>query len=159
MVGATLGALIGATAGGFVDFTLERLREGRDAKVGARLVRLDLALAAGQIKDAEGTGQWWVFFDTTMEGWAAHRASLAARLSDSDFEAVTQSVAELERFGADMKQAPLEPGASFRTLSPTSVAALNTMRRNATLAYNALAKLAKGDQSAELLHDGGASAT
>jgi len=153
VVGTALGALIGATTGGLVDFVLERLREARDAKVGARLVRLDLALAASQMKEAEDTGQWWVFFDTKMEGWAAHRASLAARLSDEDFETVTQSVAELERFGADMKQAPLEPNTSFRALSPSSIAPLRKMRTNATLAYDALARLAKGERSAGLLHE------
>jgi len=96
------GALIGATTGGIVDFVLERLREKRDAKVGARLVRLDLALAASQIRSAEADGKWWVFFNTTMHGWEAHRTSLAARLNEDAFEAITQSVAELQRFGADM---------------------------------------------------------
>jgi len=153
VVGTALGALIGATSGGLVDLVLERMREARDAKVGARLVRLDLALAASQMKDAEDTGCWWVFFDTKMDAWAAHRASLAARLSDQDFETVTQAVAELERFSADMKQAPRDPDASFRTLSPASQEALLTMRGNATLAYNALARMARGEGSAELLHD------
>jgi Cysteine-rich CPCC len=75
-----------------------------------------------------------------MEVWVAHRSSLAARLSEEDCDVVTQAVAELERFDTDMKQAPLDPDASFRTVSsPKSVAALHTMRENATKAYNALA--------------------
>ena len=47
----------------------------------ARLVRLDLALAASQLKAAEDEGTWWVFYSTHMEGWESHRASLAARLT------------------------------------------------------------------------------
>lgn len=152
VIGATGGALIGATAGGLVDFLLERARERRDAKVGARLVRLDLAVAADQIKAAEGEYKWWTFYNTRMEGWQAHRASLAARVDDDDFELITQAVAELQRFHEDMQQAPLVPDASFRLLSPTSVEALQRMRRNATVAYNALATLAKGKTVEGLLH-------
>jgi hypothetical protein len=152
--GAVAGALIGSAAGGVVDFLLERQRERRDAKVGARLVRLDLALAADQLKQAEGDGQWWVFFSTSMPGWEGHLASLSARLDERDFEVVTQSVAELQRFGADMKQAPLEPGASFRLVNtPESLKALHKMRVNATKAYNALAKLAKQGTVEGLLHE------
>jgi hypothetical protein len=153
--GATAGALVGATVGGLVDYALDRLRERRDAKVGARLVRLDLALAARQLKEAEQDGKWWVFFNTRMPGWEKHRVSLTARLEHDDFERVTQAVAELERFGEDMKQAPLDTGASFRTVSP-STGALRTMRSNATAAHNALAKLAGGERlpDGHLLHEG-----
>lgn len=152
--GASGGALVGATAGGVVDFGLDRLRERREAKVGARLLRLDLALAASQLKDAEDDGKWWVFFNTRMPGWQAHRDSLTARLRHGDFETVTQSVAELERFGEDMKQAPLDSGASFRTVA-RSKDSIRRMRSNATHAYNALAKLSGGERvpGEKLLHE------
>ena len=150
--GAALGALIGAASGGVVEFLLDRAREKRDAKVGARLVRLDLALAASQLKAAEGEGKWWVFYSTSMEGWEAHRTSLAARLDDDDFETVTQSVAELQRFGVQVKQMTPAQGRSFHDLG-LSAAVFGRMRENATNAYNALAKLAKQRPVQGLLHD------
>lgn len=93
-----------------------------------------------------------MFFNTRMEAWEAYRAALASRLGEDQFEAVTQAVAELERFGVDMAQAPLVPGATFRDVSRSRDPIL-TMRRNTTAAYNALARLARGRQSAGLLHD------
>src|SRR5262249_14806907 len=48
--GTAIGALLGSTTGGVVDFVLERLRERREAMVGARLVRLDLAMAGPFLK-------------------------------------------------------------------------------------------------------------
>ena len=151
--GAVLGALIGASTGGAVDFVMERMREGRDAKVGARLVRLDLALAASQLKQTEEDGRWWVFFNTRMDGWAVHKTSLTARLDNDDFETVTQAVAELERFGADMRQAPLEEGASFRVIPDSALPQIRAMRTNATKAFNALAPIAEGATTNRLLHD------
>jgi hypothetical protein len=149
-LGAVGGALVGVTGGGVVDFVLDRLREGRDARVGARLVRLDLAVASDQLQSAERDGKWWVFFNTTMSGWEAHKTSLAARLQDDDFEAVTQAVAELGRFGVDMQRAPLEPNTTFRLVD---AAPLHAMRVNATTAHTALAKLAKQKPVEGLLPD------
>jgi membrane protein YqaA with SNARE-associated domain len=51
--GTAVGALIGSTTGGLVDFWLDRARERRRAKVGARMVRADLALAASRLKAME----------------------------------------------------------------------------------------------------------
>lgn len=150
--GTAVGAVVGATAGGVVDLAIARASERRDAKAGARLVRADLAVAASQLREAEHEGKWWAFFNTRMDAWAAHRASLSARLDDARFEVVTQAVMELERFGADMKQAPLAPGASFRDVSASSTA-LRTMRENATAAYNALADEAEGRPVNGLLHE------
>jgi xanthine/CO dehydrogenase XdhC/CoxF family maturation factor len=136
---AVLGALVGATAGGIVDFVLERAREKREAMVGARLVLTDIALAASMLKEAEQTGKWWVFYETPMVGWHAHRAALGARLSTEAFEVVTQSVVELERFGQTIKQAPIPPGAPYRRIpTPTK---LKPMRSNATAAFNTLQPL------------------
>jgi hypothetical protein len=150
--GTALGALVGAAAGGLVDYLLEERRDQREAKVGARLTRLDLALAASQLKFAEDDGKWWVFYDTDMSGWAERRAFLAAKLSKEDFETVTQSVAELERFGKKIQQAPIPPGLAYRGVV-NSKASLNTMRVNATKAYNALAPLAEADEETGTLHD------
>ncbi len=154
VAGTALGALIGSASGGVVEFVLDRLREKRAAKVGARLVRVDLALAASQLKAAEDEHEWWVFYSTRMDAWEQHAAALAARLSEEDCQVVTQAVGELKRFDSDMKQAPVDPGKSFRTLSrPESIKALHTMRENATRAYNALSKLGKQTPEKGLLHD------
>lgn len=66
-------------------------------------------------------------------GLDVHLASLIARLEEDDFE-VVQSVAELRRFAAEMKQASVVPGTSFRTLGQKSTDAPHTMRENATKA-------------------------
>jgi hypothetical protein len=155
VLGALGGGLIGATAGGLVDFILERVRERREAMVGARIVRSDLAMAASQLKPAEADGKWWVYFETPMEGWEAHRTALSASLTPEQFEVVTQAVVELERFGKMMEVAPIAPGASYREVaSATSVKALRTMRSNATAAFNTLQGLAGGERITEgLLHD------
>jgi hypothetical protein len=150
---AVLGGLIGAVAGAFARYGLDVLRQRREAKVGARLVRLDLTLAGGQMKDAEGTGQGWVFFSTRMDAWTAYQASLVGALKEREFEIVTQSISELERFESDMKQAPLVPGATYRQLSDGSREALRRMRENATAGYNALAKLANASETPGLMHE------
>jgi hypothetical protein len=111
-----------------------------------------LAVAASELKEAEDDGKWWVFFSTRMDGWAAHRSSLSARLGEEQFETVTQAVMELERFGADMMQAPLVAGTGFRDVS-SNASALNKMRANATAAYNALANEAQAQEASGLLHD------
>ena len=150
--GAALGALVGATAGGLVDFVLERKREKRQALVGARLTRLDLSLAASTLKSSEDDGKWWVWYETPMPAWDTYRDALSARLSADDLVVVTQSVAELDRFGKGMKEAPIAPGAAYRDVA-SSLEHLNKMRRNATAAHEVLATLANAKAEPGLLHD------
>jgi hypothetical protein len=58
------------------------LRERREAKVGARLVRTDLALAASHLKNAEDDGKWWPFYRLSMGAWSSYRSALAAVLNE-----------------------------------------------------------------------------
>jgi hypothetical protein len=154
VLGALGGALIGATVGGIVDFILDRVRERREAMVGARLARADISTAASYLKDAEDNGQWWVFFETPMEGWHAHRPALSGRLTPEEFEVVSQSVMELERFGKAMRQSPFQPGSPYEELPEASLRRLNDMRTDATAAFNTLQRLAGGERiTTGLLHD------
>lgn len=147
-----LGVAVGAVLGGAVDLWVASRQEVKQAKVGARLVRVDLALAAGHLKQATEDSQWWQFFDTSMEAWDQYRAPLAARLDDDAFEHVTQSVCELARFGSEMRRTPsLAAGDAFVDLGSAVVESLANARRNATTAYNDLAGLAGGERVA-LLH-------
>lgn len=148
--GAILGALVGASAGGIVNAKLDRIRERRDARAGARLVRADLDAIAQQLEEAEATGRWFCFFSAQMKGWEAHRVSLSARLDEPDLRRVTRAVMELERFHVDMVQAALEPGTTYRDVAANHDA-LRRMRQNATDAYNVLSHEAKGKNTSGIL--------
>src|SRR5438105_11466197 len=93
--GAVVGALIGSVAGGAVDFSMERVRERRRAKVGARMVRVDLTLAASRLKAIEDERKWWDFYDFPMSAWSVYEDALAARLSSEELKPVTQAVGGL----------------------------------------------------------------
>jgi hypothetical protein len=154
--GTAVGALIGATSGGFVNFALERARERRRALAGARLVRLDLSLTASFIRDAEHDHCWWVFNDAAvLASWDQYAEAIAPRLSPEQFEDVTQSVGELTRFAREIRLSPRSEGVPFWSLSTQAVAAMKVFRTNATKAHDALASLAKEKRLAEgkLLHD------
>lgn len=149
--GTAVGALIGATAGGVVDLLMARSTVKRRAKVGARLVRGDLAMAASHLRSAEKDGRWWVYYDTNMQAWEEYRDALADRLNDADMETVSQSTMELAHFHEKLERAP-EPPAGYRSL-PKSGPALRIMRENATKAWNALAGPAEGETITGLLHE------
>jgi len=155
--GAVAGALVGSTAGGTVSFALERARERRRAYAGARLVRLDLSLMASALRDAEHDSKWWVFRDVDpMPAWAEYGEALSVRLSAAQFEDVTQSVSELGRFSLHIREAPRDSETPYWTLTPEAVAKLREMRRHATSAFNALAKIAKDPEilpAGQLLHE------
>jgi hypothetical protein len=147
-----LGVAVGAVLGGAVELWVASRQEAKQAKVGARLVRVDLSLAADHLREAAASGQWWQFFDTSMEAWDVYRAPLAAQLDGDAFEHVTQSVYELARFGSEMRRTPsLMGGEAFVNLGSAAVESLAKARRNATTAYNDLAGLAGGERVA-LLH-------
>jgi hypothetical protein len=155
--GTAAGALIGSAAGGLVSHALERARDRRRAVAGARLVRLDLALTASAIRDAEHDKKWWIFRDAdVVPAWMEYADTLSPRLSPAEFEDVTQSVGELTRFAREIRTAPRgrdEP--YWWTLPPAMIPMLVVMRENATKAYNALAKVAKDNPvpTGQLLHD------
>jgi hypothetical protein len=156
VVGAIGGALVGATAGGGITFLLERIRQRREAVVGARLVRNDLFVAATQLKSGEDGGKWWIFYEMSMEGWHAHRAALAAELTPEQFEVVSHAVIRLELLSKvlnglltehlkaeQINEPPDPPGAIAMAI--TEDAKLRQFRVNATAAYNTLQSLAGGE--------------
>lgn len=154
--GTAAGALIGSTSGGVIEFLLDRARERRRALAGARLVRLEIALTASALRDAEHDGKWWVFWEADpLPAWERYAEALSVRLTPEEFEAVTQSVSELSRFSKQIREAPMHDGGSYWTLPPASLAPIFEMRKNATSAFNALAKIANDPdvvQPNKLLH-------
>lgn len=148
-----MGALIGAAMGGVVDYRLARFAQRREAKAGARLTQGDLARAASFVKLAEDEGKWWEYFTADMPGWETHGSALAAELTTKEFEAVSQSVGELGKFGVAIQQAPRPPGQPYWVVERTT-ASLRGMREDATKAYNALARLAEQEKvEGRVLHD------
>jgi hypothetical protein len=154
--GTAAGALIGSTAGGVVNFVLERARERRRAYAGARLVRLDLSLMASALRDAEHDARWSVFRDVDpMTAWTEYAEVLSVRLSGAQFEDVTQSVSE--RFSMHIRQVPRADEEPYWTLPPSTLEKVRDMREHATNAFNALAKVSRDDDRVpvgQLLHEG-----
>ena len=157
VVGAIGGALIGATAGGVVNFLLERVRERREAAVGARLVRNDLFVAAGQVKSPEDSGKWFLLYETPMEAWHTHRTALAARLTSEQFQVVSQAVSRLELLtkylngiiAGQITTAKIDEVGDKPRLVWMPVgeeAQLRQFRVNATAAYNTLQRLSGGEK-------------
>lgn len=152
-LGAVGGALVGATAGGIVDWLLGLRRENADAKAGARLVAGDIAAAESQFKSAEETGQWWGFFGLPIQAWDHYRQVLAARLSNDDFEAVSQAVLVLETL---RQKLPASPRGSKEIeqqgfLEIRDRSTLKPVRQDAAKGYRALASLAGHKQGGELI--------
>ncbi len=154
--GTAVGALIGAATGGVVSFRLDRAREKRRAKVGARLVRLDLSLLASALRDAEHDQRWWVFRDDdVLASWSEYAEAIAPRLSPQDFEDVTQSMSDLTRFSREIRRTPRPANQPYWDLDrPKMQEALVKWRAEATKAHNALAGLAgeKPLAEGEVLH-------
>ena len=137
-----LGAIVGATAGGTVEAVLEGRREAARAKAGARLVAGDLAMADSRLKSIEGDRKWWVFMELKIRAWEEYRDVLAVRLSNEEFEAVSQAVVGLTELGDKMPSDLLaKHGGRFIKLQESAVEAFGPIRREAADAYNALSEL------------------
>jgi hypothetical protein len=61
------------------------------------------------VKSAEDESKWWVFYEIDMSGWETHRSALAAELTSEEWEAVSQSVTELGKFGTRSRRPRLHP--------------------------------------------------
>lgn len=152
-LGAVGGALIGATAGGIVDWLLGLRRERADAKAGARLIAGDIAAAESQFKSAEETGQWWGYFGVPINSWDRYRDVLAVKLTNDEFEAVSQAVLVLETL---REKLPTSPRGSQEIAAQGFVAirdrsSLTPVRQDAGKAYRALADLAGHKKVEELI--------
>jgi hypothetical protein len=137
-----------------VDWLLGLRRERADAKAGARLVAADIASAESEIEAAERTGQWWGFFGHPITSWPDYRDVLAMKLSNEDFDSVSQAVIVLEGIRQKLPTTPRgsEEIARQGYLKITDPAkSLNPIRREAAKAYNALVKLAGHDRVGQVI--------
>jgi hypothetical protein len=155
-LGAVGGAFVGATAGGLVEWMLGVRREQALAKAGARLVAGEIAGAESQLAVAQHSGKWWAFYGIAIDSWAEYRDVLAIKLSQPDFEAVSQAVMNLEAFRKQLPESPRfkEQTAKhgFVQVDPQKIEAI---RKEAAKWYNALANLSGHDREGELIKRAG----
>lgn len=152
-IGAVAGALVGATAGSLIDYLFQRRREEGEAMAGARLVAGEIAIADGQIKNAQTEKKWWGFVEIPMTAWPEYRAVLAKALTISDYEAVSQAVEGLRLLGEKMPKSPGWPkDGSYMELTEKTVQFLDPPRQDSARAYNALAGLAGHARVGDRIH-------
>jgi hypothetical protein len=151
-IGAVGGALVGATAGGIIDWLLGLRRERALAKAGARLVAGEIAGAESQLASAQHAHKWWPFYGIPVESWKQYRDVLAVKLSQADFEAVSQAVLALEHLRQKLPETPrfkkevAEKG--FLTVDPQDI---EPIRKDAARAYNALSELSGHKREGDLI--------
>ena len=151
-IGAVGGALVGATAGGIIEWLLGTRREKALAKAGARLVAGEIAGAESQLAAAQHSGQWLAFYGVPIDSWIEYRDVLAMKLSQSDFEAVSQAVMVLEAVRQKMLESPrFKEEVAKNGFHPVDPQKIRPIREEAASAYNALAGLAGHDREGELI--------
>lgn len=99
-----LGGVLGALAGGVPDYLLQRGRSNARAKAGARLLRTDLAVAAGILGRAAIERVWDVGIVPRIEVWEEYRDTLALALGQDQWQQVERAVSRV-RF----QQVNMEP--------------------------------------------------
>lgn len=139
---AIIGAFIGAIAGALVRGYFEWRKEAKLAKAGARLVAAEVAGYDSQLAAAERDQLWWRWFGVEITNWPEYRDVLAVKLSQEQFEVVSQCVMVLEGLRISLPQIP-----SFRKdpdlpAIPMQPEFTRPIREEAAKAYNALSKLA-----------------
>jgi hypothetical protein len=146
-----LGAVLGVGLGGLITYLLERRREKARARAGARLVRHDLAHAADHLREAQEQGVWRAFWITRVEHWNEYRDLLAEHLDTVRWETVAEAVGDLRHIQVEMKELELVAGETrYVQISDQGRERVMAGRKEACLAYNALAKLAGGDEVEQL---------
>ncbi|MBS1842949.1 MAG: hypothetical protein JST53_00900 [Actinobacteria bacterium] len=152
VIGAVGGALVGASAGGIVDWLLGLRKEAADAKAGARLVAGDIATADSQLAEVEQEGKWWGFYGHPIAGWERYRPVLAVKLSYEDWEAVEQAVVSLEGLRRSMPSSP-KYAAEVEQCGFVSLdaQAMPPLRRHAAQGYNALSELGGHPKEGDLI--------
>lgn len=144
------GALIGAIAGTLPEAFFSTRRERALATAGARLITADIAAADSLLQDAERKGAWARFYKMPMENWEGNRQVLASSLDNEAFKAVSQAVMSLRFLGESMSEVPSFDDPKTRSM-PIEAEHLAPVRRDAVVAYNALAKLAGHDRTSEVI--------
>lgn len=142
--GASFGASIaGALVGGLSSPHLSLRREFREARSGARLVRLDLEGAARVIHQAITDGSATAVAFAPMPAWADQRPHLARQLSSEDWHLVAKAVTEAALVAGVFEG---KEGSPVRTVAGNEqVAAWSELRDQLIDAYNALGPLSGDD--------------
>ena len=135
-----------------------RLREA-DERAAARLIQGDVSLAADHVRNILQDGYWLAFYRCDVPHWGDAETLLARALSAEDWEVVSQSALELNRYEETMRQTvgPDGPHPGARQVqfdSPSAQRGLRAIWENATEAYNVLAPLAHNEPVEGLLHEG-----
>lgn len=146
---ALFGGVLGAVAGGVSDYLLERRREKVKARVGARLVRSELASLAEMCAIAATDGKWRLTWDASVPRWDEYGPVLAAHLSGSDWTKVDTPIRALRGLAAGIAKldAHGHPTTLTPELGPLAVQGMTQLREQLRQAYNALAKLSDGPEA------------
>jgi hypothetical protein len=146
---ALLGGVLGAVAGGISDFFLERRREKVEVRVGARLVRSELASLAEMCAIAASDGRWRLTWDTSVPRWGEYGPILAAHLSGDDWTMVDTPVRALRALSAGIAKLDAHGNPTTLTpeLGPAAVQGMTQLREQLRLAYNALSTLSRGPEA------------
>jgi hypothetical protein len=101
---AVAGGLVGAPAGGIVDWMLRRQSDTASAEAGARMLASDFAVLEGQLRYAREEGVYFPEMRMAGDIWRDYRGVLALRMPDGDFDhvagtltSVSEAFAEIER--------------------------------------------------------------
>jgi len=153
--------LLAVIVGGGITYLTQRLgrkrTEDQDAKAAARLVSADFSIVASRLQGLTTDQQWYGFFTTRVRSWPEHRGILARKLTIDEWEIVSQSAIELEHLEDGMTKAlgpggPHEGAVVMSWSSEAKQRGIRTMWKNATDAYNVLAKLGGMEHIDGLLH-------
>ena len=79
------GAVPGSLSSGASEYVLGRLRRKTKAKVGARMIRSQLATVGEHLAIAEAGMKWRLYSDTSVASWDTYGDALADRLDQSDW--------------------------------------------------------------------------
>lgn len=139
-ISAVGGALVGATAGGIVDYLLRQASEKRLATTGARLVAADLKRSDGHLQGMVESGKWTETARIPASNWLEYRAVLAGRLDGGAFEGVARIMIALDDLSYVRERPGVKPGQEVQ-LPAETIKDIETLRTNLTSTYNALADL------------------
>lgn len=140
-ISAVAGAFVGATAGALLDAIFAYRRESAMARAGARLVAADLSMSDHQLKGVQKDERWWGFHKPPTSNWNEYRNVLAIRLSNEEFEAVSEAVMNIQFLSESVLKAPGFQGPGKSLYVELGAATVAPVRRHAATAYNALAEL------------------
>jgi hypothetical protein len=148
--GTAVGALIGAATGGAVNYSLDNLRNRRQARIAARLVRRDLHLAASHFSVVEAEGKWYPEYQVSTASFDRYEEILADKLSTIDLGLTSVSVEVVRRIDLVL-QKHLVDGAQYIVADDAD--SWRNWQELVTIGYNALAALAEEPKSPSVIFD------